>query len=100
MRPAAEAVEVVAVEFETRRPVRVERTAHEAVLDRAVAFRRLDGRHCLFDFVVVDSLLPPVISREEKSSHLYGQLDIKITPIFVLFTKSLLPESQLAILLV
>ena len=55
MRAAAEAVEVVAVELQARRPVRVERAAHEAMLNRPIAPRRLDGRHRSFDFVVVDS---------------------------------------------
>ena len=42
VRAAAEAVEVVAVEFQARRPVRVKRTAHEALLYRPVEFCRLD----------------------------------------------------------
>ena len=42
MRAAAETVEVVAVELQARRPVRVERAAHEAVLYRPVALRHFD----------------------------------------------------------
>ena len=54
MRAAAEAVEVIAVELEARRPVRVERAAHEAALHAAIALRRFDGRDCVFYLVVVD----------------------------------------------
>ena len=38
----------------------MERAAHEAMLHRPIAPRRHDGRHRSFDFVVVDSFLPPV----------------------------------------
>ena len=46
--PAAEAVEVVAVELQAWCPVRVERAAHEAMLNRPIAPRRLDGRDRAF----------------------------------------------------
>ena len=74
MRPAAETVEVVAVEFQARRPVCMERTAHEAMLHCPVTFRRLDGRYAVFDFVVVDSLCTSLEYLREKSPLIYRDI--------------------------
>jgi len=67
VRSAAEAVEVIAVQLQARRPVRVERTAHEAMLHRHVTLRRLDGRYAVFDFVVVDSFSTSLEYLREKA---------------------------------